>query len=77
MKPIRMCLNCRTRSEKKQLVRLQCVNSELVSFTNHGRSFYICKNCINRDTTIKKIFKLCGKKIAKDEFLKTIEEILN
>jgi predicted RNA-binding protein YlxR (DUF448 family) len=49
----------------------------LVSFTNIGRSFYICKDCLNRGTTIKKILKLCGNKKAKDEFLRKIEEIVD
>jgi len=77
MKPIRMCLTCRNRTQQDNLNRFQCIDKQLVSFTNIGRSFYICKDCLNRGTTIKKILKLCGNKKAKDEFLRKIEEIVD
>jgi len=49
----------------------------LVPFTNRGRSFYICGDCSKKDTTIKKIFKLCGKPKMADNLLRTIEEIVD
>jgi len=52
--PIRMCISCRDRHEQNTLVRLQCKDASLESFNGSGRSFYICKVCLE-DT--KKIAK--------------------
>ncbi len=45
-KPIRMCITCRQRLGKSELLRLQCKNKKLVLFNGDGRSFYICHECI-------------------------------
>ncbi len=64
-KPIRMCIICRQRDLQKNLIRLQCKNKTLIRFTNVGRSFYICKECLNKED--KKLEKMlsnrCKQKI--------------
>ncbi len=78
MKPIRMCVNCRVRMEQRELLRLQCINRELVQFTNSGRSIYLCRNCHTKDTAIKRIYKLCDNpKQSREVLLKTIEEMID
>jgi len=75
--PIRMCINCRKRIEQKSLFRFQCNNGELIPYQNKGRSFYICKECLKRDSTLKKIIKLCGNsKYRKEILLRKMEEMI-
>ena len=62
--PFRMCISCKERIEQKKLVRLQCKNREIVSYSNRGRSFYICKDCINNiktDKLAKQLQRYCKK----------------
>ncbi len=54
-----MCIQCRTRFNQDQLLRLQSVNRELSLFTGHGRSFYVCKECQTKEATIKHIMGRC------------------
>jgi len=71
-KPIRMCIVCKNRFYQNELNRLQCKNSKLIKWEGKGRSFYICKECINDKKLIKYIANLC--KISKE---KAKNEILN
>ncbi|GAX87107.1 conserved hypothetical protein [Lebetimonas natsushimae] len=57
---IRMCVACRKRDRQDNLYRLQCKNGELVSFSGRGRSFYVCRECINSKKFINYISKLCN-----------------
>ncbi|NQY95338.1 MAG: DUF448 domain-containing protein [Campylobacteraceae bacterium] len=41
-----MCITCRQRTGKSELLRLQCQDKKLVLFNGDGRSFYICHECI-------------------------------
>ena len=77
MNPIRMCINCRNRIQQSSLIRLQCIDRKLTPFTNRGRSFYICRDCSKKDTTVKKILRLCGNPKSKDTLLQTIQEIVD
>jgi len=81
-KPLRMCIGCRSKISQKQLLRLQCdENKKLVPFTNYGRSFYICKECIEHTLTENKnkkkleqtLFRVCKNK---DEYIIQLKEIL-
>jgi len=60
-KPIRMCINCRIRFEKTKLLRLQCKNKNITSFSNKGRSFYLCQKCLEtkKEAIKKRIYKIC------------------
>ncbi len=74
MKPIRMCIACKKRIEQNKLIRLQCINKEMVKFTGIGRSFYICRECMfaNEKNLIKSLVRFC--KNDKKTMLKTIEK---
>ena len=50
---------CRDRLSRKEMLRLQCQNKEIITFSGVGRSFYICKNCINDKKLDKIIQKIC------------------
>lgn len=43
--PIRMCIVCKVRSDKNILLRFQCIDNVLTSFSGQGRSFYLCNSC--------------------------------
>lgn len=81
-KPLRMCIGCRSKISQKQLLRLQCdENKKLVPFQNNGRSFYICKECIEDAFTENKNKKkleqaLCRACKNKDEYIIQLKEIL-
>lgn len=44
--PTRMCICCRKKIPQKLLMRLQCIDKNLVHFTKSGRSFYLCETCV-------------------------------
>lgn len=71
-KPIRMCVVCRKRDFQFNLIRLQCENKKLIYFKGSGRSFYVCKECINNKKFVKYISKMC--KISKEESKEIIKE---
>lgn len=81
-KPLRMCVGCRSKITQKQMLRLQCdENKKLVPFQNNGRSFYICKECIECAVTENKNKKkleqtLCRVCKNKDEYIIQLKEIL-
>jgi len=69
-----MCILCRKRFYQYELIRLQCKNGYLVKFEGSGRSFYLCKECINDKKLSKKIAYLC--KISKEKAKEQIESLL-
>ncbi len=52
-----MCVACRGRFEKKSLTRLQQKEECIVPFQGVGRSFYLCRDCINDTKKIKGLTK--------------------
>lgn len=44
--PIRMCISCRTRESRQELIRLQKDHSNLIRYSGRGRSFYLCTKCL-------------------------------
>ena len=78
-KPLRMCIVCRGRFEKENLLQLQCKDKKLVSFTGNGRSFYLCEACLDENSESgrkkleKSLFKECKNK---DEYIVQLKEIL-
>jgi len=44
-----MCVACRDRFPQHILIRMQCENRELIPYSDVGRSFYLCKSCIDKD----------------------------
>lgn len=57
--PVRMCIVCKTRLNQSELIRLQCFEGNLRGFTGSGRSFYMCHNCLEKDTPKKILLKYC------------------
>ena len=55
------------------MFRLQCKNGEIIKFSGIGRSFYICKTCINTQKLDKIIKKICKTKNINIEKLKEID----
>ncbi len=78
-KPLRMCILCRSRLEKDNLLRLRCENKKLVPYNGYGRSFYICYKCLdeNLEGNTKRIERaLCKECKNKDEYIVQLKEIL-
>jgi len=83
-RPLRMCIVCRARLEKKELLRLKCESKNLIKYNGFGRSFYICNSCIDeflkQELNSKKNKKienaLCKQCKNKDEYLVQLKEIL-
>ncbi|MDE6885959.1 MAG: DUF448 domain-containing protein [Helicobacteraceae bacterium] len=75
MTKIRMCINCRKRFNQNELLRLQIKDETLIMFTNYGRSFYLCNECIKNKDCLKTISKI--NKINKDKINLTFKEIVH
>ena len=62
---IRMCICCRKRELQSDLIRLQCIGKDLVQYTNKGRSFYLCLDCIktNQKNVLRALAQKCKRKI--------------
>ena len=73
-KPQRMCIVCRTRSNQEVLLRLQCHGKSLTHYKNQGRSFYVCRECIERKQCAKALARQC-KTGELDLLMKTLKEI--
>ena len=62
-----MCINCRVRLPQRELYRFVCEDKEIKKYRGSGRSFYICKECINEKRKIKKhLSKMCKKEVNLD-----------
>jgi len=73
---IRMCVSCRNRDAQSTMLRLQCINGELNKFIGSGRSFYLCKNCLEEDKKISKtLMRQCRSK-EKDKYMSKLKEII-
>jgi predicted RNA-binding protein YlxR (DUF448 family) len=71
---IRTCVVCRKRMAQKLLIRLQCNNKKLTTFTGIGRSFYLCNTCLENESKLEKaLYKSCKNK---DEYIVQLREIL-
>lgn len=75
-KQIRMCIKCRKRFKQKELLRLQCKNDSLCSFSGKGRSFYVCEECIHHSKTLSVIIKINKLKVSEKHAL-ILKEIYN
>jgi predicted RNA-binding protein YlxR (DUF448 family) len=74
--PLRMCISCRQRETQAKLIRLQCENAQLSLFKGNGRSFYLCKLCLeNQKKVLKALMRQC-KSPDKDKFSNTLKEII-
>ena len=72
-KPIRMCVNCRERFLQTDLIRLQKDGDKVYKYKGIGRSFYICKDCLeNSNFLLKKVSKIL--KIKEESLFLTLKE---
>ena len=74
--PTRMCVSCRQRETQNNLLRLQCIEGELVKFSKQGRSFYLCNDCLDQEKrVVKSLMHQCrgGKK---DIHMNKLKEII-
>jgi uncharacterized protein len=69
-KPQRMCIVCRGKFVQSELVRLQCQDRHLISYRNQGRSFYLCKDCVDDE-------KKCAKSLARACKSGELEKLMN
>ncbi len=60
-KPVRMCIVCKKRIYQKDLIRMQCKNGKITQFEGSGRSFYVCKDCINSPRLVKLLANRCNR----------------
>ena len=83
MKPLRMCMVCRQRREKEELIRVVKVKDEIIidrSGKAQGRGAYLCKNkeCINQAQKRKALERAFSGKIdvaVYDKLIQTAEEL--
>lgn len=75
--PIRMCVQCRTRTEQKNLVRLQCKANRVQAFDGAGRSLYVCTACLENPKLVKHLAGRCkcGKE-SQDEISSLLKELI-
>ena len=73
--PIRMCVVCRERFAQIALLRLQCHNGLLQPYANEGRSFYMCRSCIDHKKTPGQLSRQC-KSGASVELMNRLKEII-
>jgi len=74
-KHVRTCVLCRTRYEQNQLLRLQCKNKKITTFTKVGRSFYLCSECFEHKNISKMVARQC-KTAPTAELLSQLKEII-
>jgi uncharacterized protein len=73
---VRMCVSCRERQLQKLLIRLQCREGLLETFSNSGRSFYVCNDCAHDEKRIVKALMRQCKSGNKDKILFGLKEII-
>ena len=75
-KPIRMCVSCRKRESQDSLVRLRCNEGSLEVYNMSGRSFYLCKDCINEEKKVLKSLMRQCRSGDKDKIMNKLKEII-
>jgi predicted RNA-binding protein YlxR (DUF448 family) len=75
-KPVRMCISCRVRDIQDNLFRLQCREGFLENYEGFGRSFYICKNCLEEEKKVLKAIMRQCRSGERDKFTSRLKEII-
>jgi len=58
------------------MLRLQCVDKNLIPFSGQGRSFYLCKKCCeDLNKSVKSLYRQCKNKADYELQLKEMVEI--
>lgn len=79
--PVRMCVACRKRMDKKELIRgvkshdKKCVVYDKIQKIQ-SRGFYICRECLDGEMQKRRVFEriLCHK-VTPDEYRAFIDEV--
>ena len=74
-KPVRMCVLCRSREVQNRLLRLQCKEKNVTTFTGVGRSFYLCSKCFDHKNLAKMLARQC-KMAPTPELISQLKEII-
>ena len=75
-KPTRMCIVCRQRGPQDTFVRLICLNTEIKLYEGSGRSFYLCKICLENEKKLAKALMRQCKTSEKDKLMNRLKEII-
>ena len=74
--PIRMCVSCRERKSQHSLIRLQCIDETIKSFSGKGRSIYFCNLCIDDEKKISKALMRQCRSSQRDKLMSKLKEII-
>ncbi len=74
--PVRMCIACRKREAQNSLLRLQCHEKRLESYSGVGRSFYLCHECLENEKKFAKALMRICKSGDKEAFVNKLKEII-
>jgi len=75
LKPIRMCISCREKFLRTDLIRLQVEDENIILHSGVKRSFYLCKTCASNQ---KKQIGLAKRfKVKETNVQELLKEILN
>ena len=72
---VRMCVCCKKRFIQDRLFRLRMHDAKIFIFDGNGRSFYLCKDCINESRVVTILCKLKNAPKNHDIIRKQMEEI--
>ena len=75
-KPVRMCIACRKRDIQDSLVRLQCDQGSLEVYKMNGRSFYLCRDCINEEKKVLRSLMRHCKSGNREKLMNKLKEII-
>ena len=74
--PTRMCVSCRQREQQDKLLRIQCKDGSIEAFSQTGRSFYLCENCLKEDKKVLKALMRQCKSGKRDKLMNKLKEII-
>jgi len=74
--PTRMCVSCRERHNQNTLLRLQCKDASVESFNGTGRSFYLCKVCLDNEKKLTKSLMRQCRSSDKERLTNRLKEII-
>ena len=74
--PIRMCIACRERELQKKLIRLQQNDNTVFPYTGLGRSFYLCKVCLDDEKKLAKALMRQCRTSDKNKLMIRLKEII-
>jgi len=75
-KPTRMCVSCRDRGEQEGFIRLHCTDGEVHQYKGFGRSFYLCKICLDNEKRLTKALMRQCKSSDKNKLMIRLKEII-